>query len=84
MREGTTFTRASIYAFQQSLVIKTGLEKNLIITFHLPASLIAGRIFKAIDALTQSVIVPLGQGEQLIIELCAIAKEFDLGVITSY
>lgn len=39
----------------------------------------AGRIFKAIDAPTQSVIVPFGQGEQLIIELCAIAKEFDLG-----
>lgn len=39
----------------------------------------AGRIFKAIDAPTQSVIVPFDRGEQLINELCAIAKEFDLG-----
>ena len=33
--------------------------------------------FKAIDAPTQSVIVPYKQGKQLITELCGIAKEID-------
>ena len=37
----------------------------------------AGNAFKAIDAPTQSVIVPYQQGKQLITELCGIAKEFD-------
>ena len=37
----------------------------------------AGNAFKAIDAPTQSVIVPYQQGKRLITELCGIAKEFD-------
>jgi CRISPR-associated endonuclease/helicase Cas3 len=37
----------------------------------------AGDAFKAIDAPTQSVIVPYEQGKELIIELCGIAKKFD-------
>ncbi len=37
----------------------------------------AGNTFKAIDAPTQSVIVPYQQGKQLITELCGLAKEFD-------
>jgi len=45
---------------------------------HLKQSFMtAGNAFKAIDAPTQSVIVPYQQGKQLIIELCGIAKEFD-------
>ncbi len=39
----------------------------------------AGRIFKAIDAPTQSVIVPYSQGEQLITQLCAVAKAYEVG-----
>lgn len=38
----------------------------------------AGKIFKAIDAPTQSVIVPYGRGAQVINELCAVAKDFNL------
>ena len=37
----------------------------------------AGNAFKAIDAPTQSVIVPYGHGKCLITELCGIAKKFD-------
>ena len=37
----------------------------------------AGDAFKAIDAPTQSVIVPYGQGKDLIIELCGLAKKFE-------
>lgn len=37
----------------------------------------AGRIFNAIDAPTKSVIVPFGEGEKIISELCAVAKEFN-------
>ena len=37
----------------------------------------AGRAFKAIDAPTQSVIVPFGEGKQIIVDLCAVAKEFN-------
>ena len=37
----------------------------------------AGRIFKAIDAPTQAVVVPYGEGEQLITALCAVAREFN-------
>jgi CRISPR-associated endonuclease/helicase Cas3 len=45
---------------------------------HLKQSFMtAGKAFKAIDAPTQSVIVPYGQGKELITELCGIAKKFD-------
>lgn len=37
----------------------------------------AGKIFKAIDAPTQAVIVPYESGNDLITELCAVAKDFD-------
>jgi CRISPR-associated endonuclease/helicase Cas3 len=37
----------------------------------------AGDAFKAIDAPTQSVIVRYGQGNELITDLCGIAKKFD-------
>ncbi len=37
----------------------------------------AGKIFKAIDAPTQAVIAPYEGGDDLITELCAVAKEFD-------
>lgn len=37
----------------------------------------AGNVFKAIDAPTHSVIVQYGQGEDLVTELCGIAKPFD-------
>jgi CRISPR-associated endonuclease/helicase Cas3 len=52
----------------------TGANASL----HLKQSFMtAGNAFQAIDALTQSVIVPYQQGKQLITELCGIAKEFD-------
>lgn len=45
---------------------------------HLKQSFMtAGKAFKAIDAPTQSVVVPYGQGKELITELCGIAKKFD-------
>jgi CRISPR-associated endonuclease/helicase Cas3 len=45
---------------------------------HLKQSFMtAGNAFKAIDAPTQSVIVPYQLGKQLITELCGIAKKFD-------
>lgn len=48
---------------------------------HLKQSFMtAGNAFKAIDAPTQSVIVPYQQGKQLIIDLCGIAKEFDVAI----
>ncbi|PXX17651.1 CRISPR-associated Cas3 family helicase [Nitrosomonas ureae] len=48
------------------------------VPLHLKQSFMAaGNAFKAIDAPTQSVIVPYKQGKQLITELCGIAKEFD-------
>ncbi|HEY8037668.1 MAG TPA: CRISPR-associated helicase Cas3' [Methylobacter sp.] len=37
----------------------------------------AGDAFKAIDAPTQSVIVPYGQGKELITELCGLSKAFN-------
>lgn len=37
----------------------------------------AGRQFKAIDAPTQAVIVQYGKGQDLVAELCSVAKEFD-------
>jgi CRISPR-associated endonuclease/helicase Cas3 len=37
----------------------------------------AGKIFKAIDAPIQAVIVPYKNGDELINQLCAVAKEFD-------
>lgn len=37
----------------------------------------AGRVFEAIDAQTESIIVPFGEGKQIISQLCAVAKEFD-------
>lgn len=39
----------------------------------------AGEAFKAIDAPTQSVIVPYGEGERIIAELCGANKEFNAG-----
>lgn len=36
-----------------------------------------GKIFEAIDAPNHSVIVPFGDGKNIIVELCAISKEFD-------
>jgi len=36
----------------------------------------AGQVFKAIDAPTQAVIVPYGDGKDLIVELCRVAKDF--------
>ena len=45
---------------------------------HLKQSFMAaGDVFKAIDAPTQSVIVPYGHGKILITELCGISKDFD-------
>jgi CRISPR-associated endonuclease/helicase Cas3 len=45
---------------------------------HLKQSFMtAGDVFKAIDAPTQSVIVPYGDGKCLITDLCGITKEFD-------
>ena len=47
-------------------------------SMHLKQSFMtAGNAFKAIDAPTQSVIVPYGQGKELITELCGLAKKFD-------
>jgi CRISPR-associated endonuclease/helicase Cas3 len=37
----------------------------------------AGKLFEAIDAPTQAVIVPYGEGENLIAELCRVAKEYN-------
>ena len=37
----------------------------------------AGEAFKAIDAPTQAVIVPYKQAKQLIIELCAVSRDFN-------
>jgi len=57
---------------------KTNIGANT--PLHLKQSFMtAGSAFKAIDAPTQSVIVPYQQGKQLITELCGIAKEFDAG-----
>ncbi len=37
----------------------------------------AGQAFEAIDAQTESVIVPFGEGKEIIKNLCAVAKEFE-------
>lgn len=37
----------------------------------------AGRVFRAIDAPTEAVIVPYGEGKQIIAELCGINIEYD-------
>lgn len=50
--------------------------KNSLITLR-QSFMTAGRAFKAIDAPTESVIVPFGDGKQLITDLCAVAKEFN-------
>ncbi len=48
------------------------------ITMHLKQSFMtAGNVFKAIDAPTQSVIVPYGEGKKLITDLCGLAKDFE-------
>jgi CRISPR-associated endonuclease/helicase Cas3 len=39
----------------------------------------AGKAFKAIDAPTEAVIVPYGEGKEIITQLCAVAKEFNPG-----
>lgn len=41
------------------------------------AFMTAGKLFKAIDAPTQSLIVPFGEGKELLAELCRISKNFD-------
>jgi CRISPR-associated endonuclease/helicase Cas3 len=41
------------------------------------AFMTAGKAFKAIDAPTHSVIVPYGEGEALITELCGFSKKFE-------
>jgi len=52
---------------------------------HLKQSFMtAGDAFKAIDAPTQSVIVPYEQGKELITELCGIAKKFDAASYCTY
>lgn len=52
---------------------------------HLKQSFMtAGDAFKAIDAPTQSVIVPYEQGKELITELCGIAKKFDAASYYTY
>ena len=48
------------------------------VPMHLKQSFMtAGNAFKAIDAPTQSVIVPYGEGEELIADLCGLAKDFE-------
>ncbi len=37
----------------------------------------AGKLFKAIDAPTQSLIVPFAEGKALLDELCSVSKQFD-------
>jgi CRISPR-associated endonuclease/helicase Cas3 len=55
---------------------KTNIGANA--PLHLKQSFMtAGDAFKAIDAATHSVIVPYGQGKELITELCGLAKKFD-------
>ncbi|MCG6201149.1 CRISPR-associated helicase Cas3' [Psychromonas antarctica] len=39
--------------------------------------MIAGKLFKAIDAPTKSLIVPFKDGKELITELCLVSKKFD-------
>jgi len=48
------------------------------VSMHLKQSFMtAGIAFKAIDAPTQSVIVPYGEGKELIADLCGLAKDFE-------
>tara|TARA_R110001592_G_scaffold215384_2_gene468726 strand:- start:992 stop:3454 length:2463 start_codon:yes stop_codon:yes gene_type:complete len=58
-----------------------GVHKELKGNKRLPnlqqAFMEAGKIFKAIEAPTQAVIVPYENGLDLITQLCAVAKEFD-------
>ncbi|MBT9100585.1 CRISPR-associated helicase Cas3' [Methylovulum psychrotolerans] len=55
---------------------KSNIGKNA--PLHLKQSFMtAGAVFKAIDAPTYSVIVPYGQGNELIKDLCGIPKQFD-------
>jgi CRISPR-associated endonuclease/helicase Cas3 len=44
------------------------------------AFMTAGKAFKAIDAPTQSLIVPFGEGKALIAELCAVNKNFNAAI----
>lgn len=61
-----------------NLLSENKLNVGAVVPLHLKQSFMtAGNAFKAIDAPTQSVIVPYKQGKQLITELCGIAKEFD-------
>lgn len=61
-----------------NLLSENNLNTGFNASLHLKQSFMtAGNAFKAIDAPTQSVIVPYQQGKQLITELCGIAKEFD-------
>lgn len=49
---------------------------NPMLTLH-HAFMTAGKAFKAIDAPTQSLIVPYGEGRAFLVELCSANKKFD-------
>ncbi|MBU1308054.1 MAG: CRISPR-associated helicase Cas3' [Gammaproteobacteria bacterium] len=49
---------------------------NTPLTLH-HAFMTAGKAFKAIDAPTQTLVVPYGDGKTLIADLCAVNKKFD-------
>lgn len=55
---------------------KNNPNGNVPLTLH-HAFMTAGKAFKAIDAPTQSLIVPFGEGKTLITQLCAANKKFD-------
>lgn len=57
-------------------VNKNNPNGNVPLTLH-HAFMTAGRAFKAIDAPTQSLIVPYGDGRTFLAELCAANKKFD-------
>ena len=57
-------------------VNKNNPNGNVPLTLH-HAFMTAGRSFKAIDAPTQSLIVPYGEGRTFLAELCAANKKFD-------
>jgi CRISPR-associated endonuclease/helicase Cas3 len=57
-------------------VNKNNPNGNVPLTLH-HAFMTAGKAFKAIDAPTQSLIVPFGEGKTLIAQLCAANRKFD-------
>lgn len=58
-------------------VNKNNPNGNVPLTLH-HAFMTAGNAFKAIDAPTQSLIVPFGEGKSLIAQLCAANRTFDV------